>query len=719
MKKLILLSLLFVFLSRVQGQDNLSLIPYPQQLEKKIGYFKSTKQEIDKFIKIEQDTTLYNQEAYKLDITPDYIKIGVCAPAGQFYALQTLKQLVELNSTKDRTILLPCVSITDYPAFRWRGCHLDVSRHFFNLDYVKKHIDRMAFYKLNKLHFHITDDQGWRMEIKKYSKLTTEGAYREFNKHDLFCIEQSKSNPDFEIDPRFIKEENGKKIYGGYYTQDELRELVKYAAERNVEIIPEIDMPGHMMAAIKSYPFLVDWEMGWGKIFSSPINPCNEKTYEFVENVMTEVVDIFPSQYIHIGADEVDKTFWEKSPSCQNFMKENNLENVNQLQSYFVERVKKIVESKGKRAIAWDEAMEGGVNSDVTIMYWRGWVKDGLDKAVANGNNIIMAPVNPMYFDTYPNKSSLKNIYNMDVVYNSVPQDKISLIQGVQANMWAEKIPSEARSEFLWFPRLTALAERAWTNVDLFKSYEDRLMSHYPIMDLMGINYRLPDMEGFALESVYVNEGEFYLKSPLNSKKIYFTTDGSTPTKESPVLEEALKIKKPVTINFVLLGENGSKGDYYTVNYKESTYASPVAVTDLKPGLNCDFFNQRIDKASRIADKVDNQFTVENIVVPGDIKLPPSFGLKYTGYIEVPETDIYSFYLTCDDAGMLYIADRLIVDNEGPHSPVEKSGQVALEKGIHPFRLDFVEAGGGYTLYLQYSTGGKKPVNIPNEWLKY
>ncbi|MCD8193158.1 MAG: family 20 glycosylhydrolase [Tannerellaceae bacterium] len=659
-------------------------------------------------------------EGYTLDITPGKVKIAAVTPAGIFYGLQTLRQLLLLDHQSGNVIMLPALHIADQPAFGWRGSMIDVSRHFYTLDYLKKHIDRLAFYKMNKLHLHLTDDQGWRIEIKKYPDLTAKGAYRTFNNHDSLCIKLAAENPDFEIDPRFITERNGEKIYGGYYTQEQLRELVAYAAQRHVEVIPEIDMPGHMMAAITAYPFLTDSEhIGWGKQFSIPVCPCKEEVYTFIQDVIEEVCTIFTSDYIHVGADEVEKTTWEASELCQALMEREGLADVNQLQSYFVHRVQEIVEAKGKKLIGWDEVLEGGINSDITVMYWRGWVSDAPYKSVMNGNEVIMSPTNPLYFDFLPDKSSLRNIYTMDIIYKDIPAGKEHLIQGAQANLWAERIPSEARAEFLLFPRILALAERTWTyETSSFDCFSQRIIAHYPLLDAMGISYRLPDLCGFALESVYIDEATFHVVSPLADKYVYYTTDGTVPTKQATLLTGPLTINQPTTIKFALFSADNARGDIYTVNYQPTTLAAPVAVTTPSDGLTCEFYDLRIDNTTQIAGEPTKRFTVKNIVVPDEVKAP-SFGLHYNGYIEVPETGIYSFYFTCDDAGMLYIADRLVIDNEGPHSPVEKSGQVALEKGIHPFRLDFVEGGGGYTLLLQYSMDGCQVKDIPDAWFKH
>ena len=674
-------------------------------------------------IEINYSSLFTHNEGYKLDITNNKIKITAKTTTGLFYALQTLRQLlpieVEIHQKMNTPVYLPALTITDYPAFEWRGSLIDVSRHFYSIEYLKKHIDRLAYYKMNKLHLHLADDQGWRIEIKKYPELTMQGAWRNYDNHDSICMRQSANNPDFIINPRFIIRKEGQNdIYGGYYTQEQIKDLIQYAASRHIEIIPEIDMPGHSTVVIANYPHLsCTGKTGWGKQFSVPLCVCNEEVYTFVENVLSEIIELFPSQYIHIGADEVDKTTWRESEICKELMERESIKNVEELQSYFVHRVQNFVESKGKQIIGWDEVLEGGIDSNVTVMYWRSWIPSVPEKATKNGNKVIMCPVNPFYFDYSPNKSTLYNVYNVNIIPRDMPEERANLIKGAQANLWAEKIPSENRADFLMFPRMTALAERVWTNKELYESYMQRILRHYPRLEVLGIRYRLPDIQGFAQESVFIKEALFDVKSPLPEMKIHYTTDGSIPNFNSPILNLPLKINKPQEVKFALFSPSGIRGDVYAVNYTESKMHKAVKVNVSKQGLNCEFYNQRIDMASKITGKPDTLLETSHITVPKSINAP-SFGLVFKGYIHVPETGIYNFYLTCDDAGMLYIHNSLIINNEGPHSPVEKSGQVALEKGLHPIKVDFVEGGGGYTLRLEYTFNGSKQKAVPESWFK-
>lgn len=753
---------LFMSFTLVKAQD-LPLIPYPAQIKINEGSFTLSKETLlilsdegkftnevnylqrflspiigqnlkisgallvaspnETMINIIHSNLVEGDEGYSLEITPTEVTIKAKTPAGAFYAIQTIRQLlpVEAETGKELTsVSLPALKIVDKPAFEWRGSHIDVSRHFFSSDYIKRHIDRLALYKMNKFHWHLTDDQGWRIEIKQYPDLITKGAWRNYSKHDTMCMKMAVDNPDLIIDSRYIiKKEGQKDMYGGFFTQGEIKDIIQYAAERHIEIIPEIDMPGHMDAVVKIYPHLsCSGKSAWGELFSTPLCPCNEDTYTFVENVLTEIIDLFPSKYIHIGADEVDKKTWEESLPCKELMEKEGLKNVNELQSYFVHRMQDFIQSKGKTVIGWDEVLQGGIDSKVDIMYWRGWVADAPLKAVNNGNRVIMTPTNPMYFDFLPNKSTLYNVYHMDIIYKDIPADKAHLIRGAQANMWAEKIPTERRADFMLFPRMLALAERTWTYKEQFESFSQRILSHYPRLDALGVNYRLPDVEGFAEESVFVDKTYFDIKSPLAEMQVHYTLDGSVPEKTSAVLKEPILINKPQQIKFALFSPGGAHGEIYTVNYRKMPLMKAVKAKNLTNGLKMDFYNKRMNKTTKITGEPTKTFVVNNVVMPTEAKAP-SFGARFTGYIDVPQDGIYSFYFTIDDSGMLYIGDETIVDNEGPHSPVEKSGQAALKKGLHPLKIDFVEGGGGYTLRLEYSVNGSPVKPVPDSWFKH
>jgi len=480
-------------------------------------------------------------------------------------------------------------------------------------------------------------------------------------------------------------------------------------------------MPGHMMAAIHSYPFLsCDGGSQWGALFSTPICPCNESTFEFAENVYKEIFNIFPSEYVHLGADEVDRKEWAKSPACKTLMEKEGLKNVDELQSYFVKRMEKFFNANGKKLIGWDEILEGGVSKTAYVMYWRSWVPNAPVKAAKNGNYVIMTPGTPLYFDGIPDANSVKAVYDFNVVPKGLNAEEATFILGAQANIWTEHIPSEKRADFMYMPRMTALSEKLWSNTNDYAGYLLRLQQQYKRLDAMHVHYRLPDLSGFSQENVFTDKTILTVTKPFQSLQIHYTTNGSIPEKSSPVLNKPLTINQPITIKMAAFTTSGSRGDIYTLHYKKEKYAVPVATSGkLETGLTCNYYKQFFKTSTALNNtKPDSTFTAIDFTVPASINAP-SFGLQYTGFINIPETGIYTFYLTCDDGGILNIANREVVNNDGLHSAIQKTGQVALQKGLHPLLLNFIEGGGGFKLELKYSKGSNQPKDIPDSWLKY
>lgn len=753
--RLVLTGMVLLLFVHVRSQTaNHSLIPYPASVTPAKGEFiitpgtgivydtkdgfdrslaelsrlipsgKSLPRPSTKVIELQKDAAITSPEGYQINITEQKVLLKAGNPTGMFRAVQTIRQLMPLSIEKKpatfQNMKLPALTIIDEPAYAWRGIHLDVSRHFFAISYLEKLIDAMALYKLNKLHLHLTDDQGWRIEIKKYPQLTEQGAWRTFDKNDSFCIRQQKNDPDMAIEPKHIIQRNGKTLYGGFYTQQQMKDLVKFAAARYIDIIPEVDMPGHMMAAIHAFPDLsCEGGSKWGELFSTPICPCKESTFAFAQNVFTEIMDIFPSEYIHLGADEVDRKSWEKSELCKELMQKEGLKNSAELQSYFVKRMEKFFHSKGRKLIGWDEILEGGISPTANVMYWRSWVPDAPVTAARNGNNVIMSPGNPLYFDNLPDAHSLSNIYHFKVVPEKLSAEHAKFIIGAQANLWTERVPSENRADYLYFPRMLALAERVWSKQLYFAAFQQRLPAHYNRLEAMRIHYRLPDLSGFAENNVFTNQAVLDIKKPMPNLVLRYTTNGTLPTVTSPVLSKPLTIKQPVTIKLAAFTPKGLRGEIYTLNYKKEKYLEPVAVKNTTNGLQAKFYKKYLLNTKGMKNlQPDSQFIAANAVVPAGVGAP-SFGLQYSGYIDIPETGIYSFYLLVDDGGVLTIGDKEVVDNDGQHAPLEKSGQIALKKGLHPFRLNFIEGGGGFTLQLKYSRSGGSPMSIPDSFLKH
>ncbi|MDR3712420.1 MAG: family 20 glycosylhydrolase [Puia sp.] len=675
---------------------------------------------------LQYDASIAMEEGYTLSVNSRRIILKARTSAGMFYAIQTLRQLLPTGMERGTSAVLsvPAVEIADQPAYPWRGLMLDVSRHFFSTAYLHTFIDRMALYKYNTFHLHLTDDQGWRIEIKKYPRLTSEGGWRTFNNQDSIDLDSyaQTGNPDFRMDPTHLRQRNGKTEHGGFYTQDEMKEIIRYAAARHIEIIPEIDMPGHMMAAVKLYPWLTCAggprpDGTWA--FSDPICPCKDSALQFVKDILSEIIDLFPSKYIHIGGDEVDKRGWENSERCRAFMAQNNIATLEQLQSYFNDQLLAFFHEHGKILLGWDEIVEGGIDPSAAVMFWRPDAKQALVKATRNGNKVVMTPDGPFYFDAAPDSNTLKTVYryNLNDPLYGLDENQQKNIIGVQGNLWTEWITTETRADYMLFPRMTALAELGWTHRDLYDSYLKRLDKQYGRLDEMGIHYYLPNIPGLTEMHVFTDTASFFIKSPIPSLTLRYTLDGTTPGWSSPVLSRPILIDHSLTIKLAGFSKGGNRSALNTVQYERQSYAKPIGAANPRPGLRCFFYKGYFSKTTEIKAAPDSAMQSGNAAVPAGIPEIP-FALRFKGYIEVPERGIYRFFLTSDDGSVLHIANRLVVNNDGEHGPREKSGESALEKGQHPFSLDFTNAAYGYTLKLKYSKDGGPPQEVPASWFK-
>lgn len=549
MKKIILLFLLIAFGLKISAQQ-VNIIPLPVKLDIKpenapftinqntlivapdslnssVAFFKdylskyygiiinrdSTFNKKGNIIKLEINAIkTVNPDRYELFSDDKQIQISASSPKGIFYGIQTLIQLLPY-SHKAFPVQIPSVSIVDYPRFDYRGMHLDVSRHFFDVSFVKQYIDYLAYHKMNYFHWHLTDDHGWRIEIKKYPKLTEIGAWRDGSIIGLWPgkgnenIKYQVLPADVKITPRDAVIKTDRIRHGGFYTQEQIKEVVDYAAKRYITIIPEIEMPAHSMALLAAYPELgtepnKQYEVAqtWGMMNKyNNVLQASDSTFKFLENVLTEVMALFPSPYIHIGGDEASKVWWKQSAVSQQIMKTNGLKTESELQSYFIRRIEKFVNSKGKTIVGWNEILQGGLAPNAIVMSWQG--EKGGAEAAKQRHKAIMTPEDKVYFNhaqfikedslTAGKASLLINVYNYEPVPAELNDEQAKYIWGGQGCLWSEYITNPAKVQYQLFPRLDALSEVLWSPKEKrnYPDFQKRLRIQFKRYDLMGIIY--------------------------------------------------------------------------------------------------------------------------------------------------------------------------------------------------------------------------------------
>ena len=488
MKRLYFIFLILAILTltgvRVHSQTADLIIPVPREIKLSDGFYTFTDSPEIKTVRLKEGKV--PAEGYILEISPKRVTIKASDDAGEFYAHQTLRQMSRNGQVKS----LQCCTIADSPRFGYRGLHFDVSRHFRSLDFLKKQVDAMAMYKMNRMHLHLTDAAGWRIRIDAYPRLTEFAAWR-----------PQVTWKEWWNGGRAYAEEGTPGIYGGYYTKDEMRELVEYARERHIEVLPEIEMPSHSEEVFAAYP-----ELGCS---NEPYKDCdfcvgNEKTFEFLETVLSEVMEIFPYEYIHIGGDEAGKGRWKTCPQCQQRMKEEGLKDVDELQSYLIRRIEKFVNSKGRKIIGWDEILEGGLAPDATVMSWRG--TEGGIEAMRQGHDVIMSPGKYCYLDHAQDAPfnepesiggylPLENVYGYEPVEASMPSESLHHLIGVQANLWTEYITADEHAEYMYWPRALAIAETGWSRPEAkdYADFKGRVMTALDMLRSMG--YSTFDLE--------------------------------------------------------------------------------------------------------------------------------------------------------------------------------------------------------------------------------
>ena len=705
------------------GISDKSLMPAAEYLSsllnRSTGYHLSIQEGEEGDIQLSlADSFSPKEGSYSLHIDKKKVTISSGNYGGFIAGIQTIRQLfpAEIESMTElpgNTWTLPAVTITDEPRFSWRGVMLDVSRHFYSPDEVKELLDLMALYKLNKFHWHLTDDQGWRIEIKKYPLLTEKGAWRPFNSQDRECMRraQAEDNSDFEIPAEKLRIVQGDTLYGGFYTQEEIKEIVRYAGIRGIDVIPEIDMPGHMLAAVSNYGGVSCFaQTGWGKTFSSPVCPGKESALEFCKNVYAEVIPLFPYKYIHLGADEVEKTNWKKCPDCQKRMKEEGLKTEEELQSWFVHYMEHFFNEHGKNLIGWDEILEGGLSETATIMWWRNWYPQSLPEATAQGNQAIYCPNANFYLDVQQDRKSVRNLYEYVLAPDSLSEAQRSLILGAQGNIWCEWIPSRERMHYMAFPRVMALAEKTWSNPDMcyWDDFQKRMIGQFERLNILDVNYRTPDLEGFHAVNAFVGETNVCVTCADPSVEIHYTTNGTIPTLESPAYTGPMKINESTDYIFRTFKANGKAGDIFRTRYIKQEYAPADAnAQPQKTGLQATWHEGRFDSCAAIQKiPAKETFEITDVTIPSEVK--GDIGLVIKGYINIPAEGVYTFSLLSDDGSILKIDDEIVVNNDGPHAPAEISGQRALAKGLHPIEVQYFDYNGGLLQLNVYDPSGKK-----------
>ena len=652
-------------------------------------------------LSIDPSLDVANDEGYTLDVTKDGAVVVAKTAQGLFYGMQSFLQLLpaEIESPSKVNGIAwqaPAVSIKDAPRFGYRGIMLDPCRHFMPVENVKKYLDVLSLFKMNRMHWHLTDDQGWRIEIKKYPKLT-------------------------EIASKRIDGEGTE--HSGYYTQEEIKEIVKYATDRFITVVPELELPGHEMAAIAAYPNLsCKGEQGtprviWG-VEDIVMCPGKEDMFTFLQDVIDEMVPLFPSEYFHIGGDECPKISWKNCPLCQKRIKEEGLKADSKhsaeerLQSYVIQRMEKYLATKGKKIIGWDETLEGGLAPSATVMSWRG--EDGGIAAALMDHTVIMTPGgNGMYLDAYQGDSKIEPVtiggytllektYSYDPIPDTlIAMGKSNYILGVQGNTWSEYMYDEAKRDYMVFPRILAVAEIGWTNLDRkdYKDFERRIENAYVRLDGHAINYHIPQPEqpnGSCNFVAFTDKASLEFKTTRPIKMVY-TLDGSEPTPASTAYTAPIEITETTTLKIASVLPSGKMSPIRTIQVEKQSLAPAKEVAKTTPGLNMEvtdgmYLNvkeleaaQKETKKSVIKDLKEIRSVVKTSESMRGVN---QYAAVATGYVNIPEDGVY---FISSDLEEVWIDGKLLVNNGGEVKRFSRhDSSVALAKGLHEIKAVFL-----------------------------
>lgn len=632
---------------------------------------------------------------------------------GKFYAIKSFVQLLPTKFNGD--VKLASVEISDAPRFQYRGMHLDVSRHFMPVEFVKKYIDLLAQYKFNYFHWHLTDDQGWRIEIKKYPKLTEIGSKRSESHEGVYST-------IFKGDGRPVE---------GFYTQEQIKDVVAYAKARYITVVPEIELPGHASAALAAYPELgkgcaapnykFEVKKTWG-IFKEVFCPTDE-TFKFLEDVIDETIALFPdSPYVHIGGDEVLKDYWKESPLVQELKERENLKDEHEVQSYFVQRIEKHVNKRGKKIIGWDEILEGGLAPNATVMSWRG-MKGGIEAAKSK-HDVIMTPTDFAYLDYGQGDPAyeplniggylpLEKVYSFDPVPKELTADQAKYIIGGQANIWTEYLETPAAVEYMAFPRMLAIAESVWSTPENknFEDFKRRLNAQFPLLDRQNVNYRIPEPAGLK-NMVVGSDGKAKIElTPAIGTKVYYTTDGSTPDERSRVYDKPftveLKQDETVELKTVVANSVGRKSVVYAATLIRKEMLPAVEPTGKTAGVNYSLYVPSNAYAQDTPPQKGESRSIGLQQFAQRIDPKKTFGVTFEGYINIPADGIYNFQIDSTWDRSLSIDGQMLIDEAGTKDRAIKSAVVPLKAGWHKIAIHYDHREGEMFFRVRYGLKGQ------------
>jgi len=658
------------------------------------------------------DIALREKGEHHLKISPQTIRL-VGGPDGQSYAMHSLLQL--MKTATGGKVEVQAMNIYDRPRFPYRGMHLDVSRHFMPVEFVKKYIDLLAQYKFNYFHWHLTDDQGWRIEIKKYPKLTEIGSKRSESHEGVYST-------IFKGDGRPVE---------GYYTQEQIKEVVAYAKARYITVVPEIELPGHASAALAAYPELgkgcaapnykFEVKKTWG-IFKEVFCPTDE-TFKFLEDVIDETIALFPdSPYVHIGGDEVLKDYWKESPFVQELKKRENLKDEHEVQSYFVQRIEKHVNKRGKKIIGWDEILEGGLAPNATVMSWRG-MKGGIEAAKSK-HDVIMTPTDFAYLDygqgdpayeplNIGGNLPLEKVYQFDPVPKELTSEEAKYIIGGQANIWTEYLETPAAVEYMAFPRMLAIAESVWSQPENknFEDFKRRLAAQFPRLDKQNVNYRIPEPEGLK-NMVVAGDGKATIElKPAIGTKVYYTTDGSTPDERSRIYDKPItvELKKDETVELktVVANSVGRKSVVYSATLVRKEMLPAVEPSGKTPGVNYSLYVPSNAFAEDTPPQKGESRSIDLAQFAQRIDPKNTFGVTFEGYINIRADGIYNFQIDSTWDRSLSIDGQMLIDEAGTKDRAIKNAVVPLKAGWHKIAIHYDHREGNMFFRVRYGLKGQ------------